>query len=128
LSELMGVLLPGGVAAGAVMLFQAWKSWREGKRSQEETAIERWQRLVQEAEERRDLAEQDEANAIVIANYWRQRAADLEYAMRSEGITVPPPQPMPTKRRMRGVRSGSNRRALRAASVARDEQDVGEVE
>jgi len=108
------------------MLLQAVKSWKEGRQSQEETAIQRWQRLAREAEDQKDIAEQDEAYAIILANYWRQRSADLEYVMRSEGIAIPPPHPMPNKRRMRGVSRGSRRSMASRATPTADEQDFSE--
>lgn len=105
----MGVLLPGGVAAGAVLILQAVRSWRESKLSREESVLVRAQRLIREADARTAQAEQDEAYAEMVADYWRQRSADLEFLMRQSGITVPSLPTLPTKGRTRGATNTQTR-------------------
>jgi hypothetical protein len=112
-SDLIGVLLPGGLAVGVVALFQAYKSWQEGRASREETAIKRWQQLAAESDERSKIAEQDEAHAILLAEYWRTCYAELEFEARRQGVQIPDRPVMPVKK-MRGVTSGaSSRRRIR---------------
>lgn len=122
LSDLMGVLLPGGIAAGAALVVQAVRSWRDGRNSKEETAIQRWQRLSTEADNRTNVAELDEAYAVEVGRYWQRRAGDLEHLCRSNGIEVPPLADLPERRKVR-VTSGTARRrkALRRAPDDVDE-------
>lgn len=117
-SDLMGVLLPGGLAVGAITLVQAYKTWREGRHSREETVIERLQRQLREADKRIEIAEQDEAYAIVVADHWMQRSAELEFRMRENGLTPPPRPPLPVRPKRQGeVVAQTRRRRNRAAAV-----------
>jgi hypothetical protein len=122
LSDLIGVLLPGGLAIGLVTLFQAVKSWREGKSSREETAIKRWQQLAVEADKKCKVAENDEAHANDLAEYWRKCYADLEFEVRRTGETaIPLRPPLPEKKTLRGQPHAPARR-----SRTRQAQDDGE--
>lgn len=122
LSDLMGVLLPGGVAAGSVLVLQAVKSWREGRSSREETVLQRWQRVAREETASREIAEQDEAYAIVVADHWRQRSADLEFLMREAGIRVPPRPPVPVRGR-KPIREQTRTPIKKVRPTARSDQD-----
>jgi formyltetrahydrofolate hydrolase len=106
-SDLIGVLLPGGIATAMVLIFNAVKSWREGRHTREETVLQYYQRIATEEEDARKIAEQDEAFAIILADYWRQCYADLVYEARKEGLNIPQRPVIPEKKR---VRSGTETR------------------
>jgi hypothetical protein len=119
-SDVIGVLLPGGLAIGLVTLFQAVKSWREGKTSREETAIKQWQRLARAANERSKLAEQDEAFAIILAEYWRTSYAELEFEVRrNTDMEIPERAPIPVKK-VRGTSDVSMRRRRSSPQAPED--------
>lgn len=114
LSDLIGVLLPGGVAVGVVAIFQGIKSWREGKTTREETVIRRYQRLTRESEQRAKIAEQDEAYAIIIADYWRSCYADLHFEAKQRGLAIPERPQLPEKMKTQVTSSAQTRRRRRA--------------
>lgn len=104
LADVIGVIVPGGVAAGILLLVQAYRSYRESRQSREETVLQRWQRLAKEAEakQKRIQAELDYQDRV--GDFWRQRCADLEFEMRSQGMEVPARQPFPQRpRELRGT-------------------------
>jgi hypothetical protein len=120
LSDLMGVILPGGLAVGVVTLVNAYKTWRDGRHTREETVLGRLQRQLREADRRIQTAEDDETYATVIADHWMQRSAELEYIMRKNGITPPPRLPLPDRPVRRGASNAPARRKARQTTEDED--------
>lgn len=97
LQELIGGLLPGGLAVALLMIIQAYTNWKEARRKNEETILSRWQREVKRLEKKveRDAKEKEYMEQCI--DFWRNRSADLEYNLRINNVAVPPMGPMPAR-------------------------------
>ena len=99
------VLLPGGFALAAVMLFNAYRAWKDGKDKREETLLQRWQREVERLDARNAATLLELEFKERLEDWWRDRAASLEFQLRLGGIEVPAPEtPMPSRRERKEVR------------------------
>jgi hypothetical protein len=120
LSDLIGVIVPGGAAAGVVLVVQAVASWRQGRTTREETVLQRWQRLTREAEDKAAVAENNEDFAEAVGDYWRQHSAGLEYVMRQHNLPIPARPPLPTKREVK--RRAHDQKPRRRPSISETEE------
>lgn len=103
LPQVLQILLPGGVAVVLTLAFNAVKSWRESKDKREETLLGRWYKELGRAEDtRRELAAELDFRERC-EDYWRKRAAMLEFQLIRAGVDVPPAPPEPQRRERKEV-------------------------
>ena len=90
INNLLTLILGGGLVATLSALVNGYKSLKEGARTREKGTIEDLISQRKKAYEDRDV-ESDEKNfALDQRDFWRNRAADLEFELRKAGIEPPP--------------------------------------
>lgn len=114
-TDLVGVIVPGGVAAGILLLVQAYTSWRQTRHQKEETVLQRYQRLIREAEGKLARAERELEHQEAMSDHWRLAYAKLAYRATEAGIELPP-------------RSREPQRLTGPTRVARNARDSQEAE
>lgn len=94
-------LVPPGLLAAGLLLYHAWKLYRESKDKREETLLGRWREEIARIERENDNLRRDLDFAEQESDWWRNRAGDLEHVLRSNGVEVPTPS-TPKPRRGNG--------------------------
>lgn len=99
ISELLGVVLPGGLAVAAVMLVQAWNTWKESRGKREETILSRWQKELARVETSNSQLKEENDYLELLVDHWRVHSAALEYALRicPNGHPIPDVKPLPAR-------------------------------
>ncbi len=88
-NNLLTLILGGGLVATIGALVNGYKSLRDGAKSREKGTIEDLVSQRKAANEERDLESKEKDFAFDQRDYWRNRAADLEFALRKAGIEPP---------------------------------------
>lgn len=83
-------LLPGGVVAAVALGYQAYKSWREMRRKDEETLLERWKNELDRKTKQNEELEVELEESKHQTDRWRSRAGQMEHLLRRNGIDPPP--------------------------------------
>ena len=92
-SDLVGLLLPGGVTAILVLFVNGMRAYFDSRSRKEETVLKRWQNIADRQDTDRAEVEEERDYYKELAEYWRGRCGDHEYLMRGSGMTVPPAEP-----------------------------------
>lgn len=90
INNLLTLILGGGLVATLTALVNGYKSLKEGARTREKGTIEDLISQRKKAYEERDIEAKEKDFAIDQRDFWRNRAADLEFILRSAGIEPPP--------------------------------------
>lgn len=97
INSLLTLILGGGLVATITALVNGIKSLKDGARSREKGTIEDLVSQRKKAYEERDLEFEEKTFAYDQRDFWRNRAADLEFALRQQGIEPPTKGIEPTR-------------------------------
>lgn len=97
INSLLTLILGGGLVGTLTALFKGYTSLRDGARSREKGTIEDLVSQRRTAVEDRDAEFEEKNFAFDQRDFWRNRAADLEFTLRKAGIEPPPKGKEPKK-------------------------------
>lgn len=89
-NALLYVLLGGGLAGSLGTLISSIKTFKDGSKLREKGTIEDLISQRRTAIEERNTEFNEKNVALDQRDYWRNRAADLEFLLRQEGFEIPP--------------------------------------
>jgi hypothetical protein len=90
LNNFLTLILGGGLVGTITAAYNGIKTLRDGKHTREKSTIEDLLAQRKKAYEERDHEFQEKTRAFDERDEWRNRAADLEFLLRQNGIAVPP--------------------------------------
>lgn len=89
INNLLTLILGGGLVATLSALVNGYKSLKDGARTREKGTIEDLISQRKKAYEDRDIELEEKNFALDQRDFWRNRAADLEFELRKAGIEPP---------------------------------------
>lgn len=90
INNILTLILGGGLVGTLTALFNGYRSLKDGAKTREKGTIEDLVSQRKNAVQERELEFEEKNFAFDQRDFWRNRAADLEYTLRQAGVDTPP--------------------------------------